>query len=68
MHTNPVQRTLAPQNEAAAKAAPRHNAASQMASVPQDKVTLSPQAQAKLEAHPTQKAPTAGKAPGGDKK
>ena len=68
MHTNPVHTTPAAQNQAAVKAAPRQNAAPQKASVPQDKVTLSPQAQAKLQAHPTQKAASAGKAQGGDKK
>ena len=46
MHTNPVLSSPA-QNEAAVKAAPRQNAAPQAASVPQDKVTLSPQAQAR---------------------
>jgi hypothetical protein len=46
MHTNPIQSTPAAQNEAAVKAAPRQNAASQPESVPQDKVTLSPQGQA----------------------
>jgi hypothetical protein len=46
MHTNPVHSTPAAQNEAAVKSAPRQNAAPQQAPVPQDKVTLSPQAQA----------------------
>jgi hypothetical protein len=47
MHTNPVQSAPAAQNEAAAKAAPRQTQAPQLSAVPQDKVTLSPQAQAK---------------------
>ena len=48
MHTNPVQSTAAAQNEAAVKAAPSRNAPPQP-SAPQDKVTLSPQAQARAQ-------------------
>jgi hypothetical protein len=50
MHTNPIHSTPAAQNEAAVKAAPRQNAAPQRASVPQDKVTLSPPAKAQVQA------------------
>jgi hypothetical protein len=46
MITNPVHSSPAAQNEAAAKAAPGQNTAPQQASVPQDKITISPQAQA----------------------
>jgi hypothetical protein len=49
MHTNPVQSAPAAQNEAAAKAAPRQSQAAQASAVPQDKVTLSPQAQANIQ-------------------
>lgn len=49
MHTNSVQSTPAAQNEAAAKAAPRQSQAPQASSVPQDKVTLSPQAQSNIQ-------------------
>jgi hypothetical protein len=62
MHTNPVLSSPAAQNEAAVKAAPRQNAAPQ-ASVPQDKVTLSPQAQAR-----SQPAASADKNHDGDSK
>jgi hypothetical protein len=61
MHTNPVLSSPAAQNEAAVKAAPRQNAAPQAASVPQDKVTLSPQAH-------TQQAASADKDHDGDSK
>ena len=47
MIANPVHSTPAAQNEAAVKAAPRQNAGPQQTSVPQDKVSLSPQAQAR---------------------
>lgn len=49
MQTSPVKSTPAEQNEAAAKAAPRQSQAPQSSSVPQDKVTLSPQAQANIQ-------------------
>ena len=49
MITNPVHSSPAVQNEAAAKAAPRQSAP-QQASVPQDKVTISPQAPAQVQA------------------
>jgi hypothetical protein len=68
---NPVQRLQVAQHEAAAKAAPRQNAAPQPASLPQDKVTISPQAQAhatvqaQAQAKPT---PSADKDHDGDKK
>jgi hypothetical protein len=45
MQTNPVKNTAAEQNEPAAKTAPRQSQPPQSSSVPQDKVTLSPQAQ-----------------------
>jgi len=63
MHTNPVHSSSAVQNQAAVKAAPRQNAAAQQASVPQDKVTLSPQAQAH-----SQQATSADKDHDGDSK
>ena len=50
MITNPVHSTPAAQNEAAVQAAPRPNTAPQSASTQQDKVTLSPQAQAQASA------------------
>jgi len=50
MITNPVHSSPAAQNEAAVKAAPRQNAAPQPAAVPQDKVTISPQAHAHVQA------------------
>jgi hypothetical protein len=62
MHTNPILSSPAAQNEAAVKAAPRQNAAPQ-ASVPQDKVTLSPQAHAH-----SQQAASADKDHDGDSK
>ncbi len=49
MQTSPVKSTPAEQNEAAAKAAPRQSQAPQSSSVPQDKVTLSQQAQANIQ-------------------
>jgi hypothetical protein len=63
MITSPVHSVPAAQNEAAAKAAPRQNVAPQAASVPQDKVTLSPQVQS----HARQ-AVSSGKDSDGDKK
>ena len=69
MHTNPVQSTPAEQNEAAAKAAPRQSQAPQSSSVPQDKVTLSPQAQAQVQGQAqSQQAFAAGKDQNGDSK
>ena len=49
MQANPITSTPAVQNEAAAKIAPRQSQAPQASSVPQDKVTLSPQAQANIQ-------------------
>ena len=68
MITNPVHSSPAVQSEAAAKAAPRQNTAPQ-ASVPQDKVTISPQAPAQVQAqaHAQQTASFA-KTGGGDHK
>jgi hypothetical protein len=63
MITNPVHSSPAVQNEAAAKAA--SECAPQQASVPQDRVTISPQAQA--HAHAQQTA-SAVKPRGGDHK
>ena len=69
MQTNPVKSTPAEQNEAAAKAAPRQSQAAQTSSVPQDKVTLSPQAQAQVQGQAqSQQAPAAGKNQNGDSK
>jgi hypothetical protein len=45
-----VHSSPAAQNEAAVKAAPRQNPAPQPASVPQDRVTISPQAHAQVQA------------------
>ena len=67
MHTNPVQSTPAQHNEAAAKAAPRQSQAPQTSSVPQDKVTLSPQAQVQGQAQ-SQQSHAAGKNENGDGK
>jgi hypothetical protein len=50
MITNPVQSLPEAQNEAATKPAPRQNAVARQTSLPQDKVTLSPQAQAQVQA------------------
>jgi hypothetical protein len=63
MITSPVHSAPAAQNEAAAKASLRQNPAPQPASVPGDKVTLSPEAQAHA-----QRAVSSGKDPDGDKK
>jgi hypothetical protein len=49
MITNPVHSSQAAQNEAAAKAAPRQNPAPQQASLPEDRVTISPQAHAQAQ-------------------
>jgi hypothetical protein len=69
MHTNPIHSTPAAQNEAAVKAGPRQNAAPQRASVPQDKVTLSPPAKAQVQAHANaQKPASAGKKHDGGRK
>ena len=46
MITNPVHGLPAAQNEAAVKTAPRQNPPPPQASVPQDRVTISPHAQA----------------------
>jgi hypothetical protein len=68
MITNPVHSSpAAAQNGAALKAAPKQNEAPQQSSVPQDKVTLSPQAQAQAQAR-TQQAPSADKNHDGDSK
>jgi len=45
-----VHSSPATQKEAAVKAAPRQNPAPQPASVPQDRVTISPQAHAQVQA------------------
>jgi hypothetical protein len=69
MITNPVHSSPTVQNEAAAKAAPRQNAAPQQASVPQDKVTISPQAHAQVQVQVhAQRAVSADKNHGGDSK
>jgi hypothetical protein len=69
MITNPVHSSPAVQNEAAAKAAPRQNTAPQPASVPQDKVTISPQAHAQVQAQAhAQQAASADKNHDGDSK
>jgi hypothetical protein len=61
MITNPVHSSAALSNEAAVKAAPRQNAAP-LASLPQDKVTISPQAHAQVQAQVhAQQAASAGK-------
>jgi hypothetical protein len=67
MNTNPVHSTPAAQNEVTAKASPRQNTAPPQTSVPQDKVTISPQAHAQVQAqaHAQQAAPAK---TGGDKK
>ena len=66
MITNPVHSSPAVQSEAAAKAAPRQNTAPQ-ASVPQDKVTISPQAHAQVQAQAhAQQAASADKDHDGD--
>jgi len=49
MHTSPVQSTPVAQNETAVKAAPRQSRAAAASSVPQDKVSFSPQAQARIQ-------------------
>jgi hypothetical protein len=46
MSINAVHASPAAQNDVAVAAAPRQNASPQQTSLPQDKVTLSPQAQA----------------------
>jgi len=63
MSINAVHASPAAQTEAAVAAAPRQNAAPQQTSLPQDKVTLSPQAQAHA-----QQAVSANKDHDGDKK
>jgi len=69
MITNPVQSLPAAQNEAAVKAAPRQNPAPQQTSLPQDKVTISPQAHAQVQAQThAQQAVSADKDHDGDKK
>jgi len=66
MITNPVHSSpAAAQNGAALKAAPKQNEAPQQSSVPQDKVTLSPQALAQGR---TQQAPSTDKNHDGDSK
>jgi hypothetical protein len=55
MSINAVHTSPAAQNEAAVAAAPRQSAAPQQASLPQDKVTLSPQAQAHAKQAPADK-------------
>jgi hypothetical protein len=65
MITNPVRSPQVAQNEVAAKAAPRQNPAPQQASVPKDRVTISPQARAQARA---QQAVSADKDHDGDNK
>lgn len=66
MITNPVHSSpAAAQSGAVLKAAPKQNVAPQQSSVPQDKVTLSPQAQAQAR---TQPAGSADKDHDGDSK
>jgi hypothetical protein len=66
---NPVHSTPAAQNEVAVKAAPRQNPAPQQASVPQDRVTISPQAHAQVQAQAhAQQAVSADRDHDGDKK
>jgi hypothetical protein len=63
VHSSPVTK-----NEGPAKPAPRQNPASQPAAVPQDKVTLSPQAQARVQAQAqAQQTPSANKSESGGK-
>jgi len=67
MHTNPVQSTPAQHNEATAKTVSRQSHAAQSSSVPQDNVTLSPQAQAQIQVQAqSQQALAAGKDQNGD--
>jgi hypothetical protein len=69
MITNPVHSLPAVQHEAAAKAAPA--SALQQASIPPDKVTISPQAQAQVQAQAhahAQQTASAAKTRGGDHK
>ena len=57
MIANPVHSLpAAAQNGAVLKAAPKQNVAPQQSSVPQDKVTLSPQAQAQTRTQPAASA------------
>jgi len=66
---NPVHGSPAVQKETAVKAAPRQNAAPQPASVPQDKVSISPQAHAHVQAQAqAHKAVSAIRDSHGDKK
>jgi hypothetical protein len=65
---NPVHSLSVP-NESAVKAAPRQNPSPQQASVPQDKVTISPQAHAQVQAQVhAQQAASADKNHDGDSK
>jgi len=66
---NPVHSLPAAQTEAAAKPAPQQNVAPQQSSLPQDKVTLSPQAHAQIQAQAhSQQAPSVDKDHDGDRK
>jgi hypothetical protein len=62
---NPVHNSPVP-NESEVKAAPRQNSPPQQASVPQDKVTISPQAHAQVQSQVhAQQAASAGTSRGG---
>jgi hypothetical protein len=50
MNTNPVHSTPPDQNEVTAKPTPRQSTAPPQTSIPQDKVTISPQAHAQVQA------------------
>jgi hypothetical protein len=50
MNTNPVHSTPAAENEVTAKATPRQSTAPPQTSIPQDKLTISPQAHAQVQA------------------
>ena len=65
---NPVHNSSVP-NESEVKAAPRQNSAPQQASVPQDRVTISPQAHAQVQSQVhAQQAASVGKNRDGDSK
>jgi hypothetical protein len=63
-----VQSSPAAQNQAAVKAAPRQNPAPPQASVPQDRVTISPQAHAQFQAQAHAQTVSSDKDHDGDKK
>jgi hypothetical protein len=68
MNTNPVHSTPAAQNEVTAKATPRHSTAPPQASIPQDKLTISPQAHAQVQAQADAQQATSATKNSGDKK